>query len=246
MPVIRRSEQKSSSPFPGATAFAMVGAATGSEYVTVGELSVEPKKKSVYHIHPNTEESIFIIEGDVEFRLGGNRFRASAGDCVLANRGIGHGLENVGSTTARMITMYPTPSPERAAIPEVDFTDALPENGVFLRGKVQSFEFAPGIVRYDMVGDFLGSESTYFSELVFASGSVAPNHFHPAHEEAMFCLEGNLTAVYADDDNVPLAAGDIFACAPTVRHGIYNASDAPATLLAMHPVLNPPPRVDID
>jgi quercetin dioxygenase-like cupin family protein len=246
MPVIRRSEQNTSSPFPGATAYAMVGGATGSEYVTVGDLLVEPGKRSAYHVHPNTEESIFVVEGEVEFRLGANRFRATAGDCVLANRGIGHGLENVGTTTARMITMYPTPSPEREEIPEVEFTDALPGNGVFIRGRVESFEFAPGIQRFDMVGDFLGSESTYFSELIFADGTVAPNHFHPAHEEAMFCLEGNLTAVYADDDNIPMAAGDMFACEPTVRHGIFNASGKPARLLAMHPVLNPPDRVLVD
>ena len=43
-----------------------------------------------------------------------------------------------------------------------------------------------------------------------------------------------------------MASGDIFACEPTVRHGIYNASDKTAKLLAMHPVLNPPPRVDVD
>ncbi len=246
MPVIRKSEQTTSEPFQGATATALVSAATGSEYLTVGALSVEPGARSAYHIHPNTEESIFVIEGEMEFRLGDKKFRASSGDCVLANRNIGHGLQNIGSTTARLITMYPNPSPEREEIPEVDFEDAPPENGAFFRGKVESFEFAPGITRFDMVGDFLGSESTYFSELTFAPGSVAPNHYHPAHEEAMFCVSGDLTAVYAEDDNVPLPAGDIFACEPTVRHGIYNASDAPATLLAMHPVLNPPPRVDVD
>lgn len=246
MPVIRRSEQQTAEPFPGAKAKAMVGGATGSEFLTVGELIVEPGARSAYHIHPNTEESIFVVEGEIEFRLGGNKFRASSGDCVLANRNIGHGLQNVGDAPARLITMYPSPAPERAEIPEVEFVDSPPEIGAFFRGRVESFEFAPGISRYDMVGDFLGSESTYFSELIFAPGSIAPNHFHPAHEEAMLCLDGELTAVYADDDNVPLPSGDIFACEPTVRHGIYNASDSPARLLAMHPVLNPPPRILVD
>lgn len=246
MPVIRRSEQKISSPFEGASALAMAGEATGSEFVTVGELTVEPGRKSAYHIHPNTEESIFVIEGEIEFRLGDKKFRATAGDCALANRGIGHGLENVGDTAARLITMYPSPAPERQEIPEVDFKEEVPEKGAFIRGNVESFEFAPGITRFDMVGDFLGSESTYFSELIFAHGSVAPNHYHPAHEEAMFCLEGNLSAVYADDDDIPMSAGDIFCCEPGIRHGIYNKSGAPARLLAMHPVLNPPPRVVVD
>lgn len=246
MPVIRKSEQNTSEPFPGAKATALVSAATGSKYLTVGGLSVEPGARSAYHIHKNTEESIFVIEGEMEFRLGNNKFRASSGDCVLANRGIGHGLQNVGNTTARLMTMYPNPAPDREEVPEVDFVDAPPEKGAFFRGKVDSFEFAPGITRYDMVGDFLGSESTYFSELTFAPGAVAPNHYHPAHEEAMFCVRGELMAVYADDDRVALPAGDIFACEPTVRHGIYNASNESATLLAMHPVLNPPPRIDVD
>jgi hypothetical protein len=43
-----------------------------------------------------------------------------------------------------------------------------------------------------------------------------------------------------------MAAGDMFACEPTVRHGIFNASGKPARLLAMHPVLNPPDRVLVD
>jgi quercetin dioxygenase-like cupin family protein len=62
----------------------------------------------------------------------------------------------------------------------------------------------------------------------------------------MFCLQGKLTAVYAEDNDVPLSAGDIFTCEPGVRHGIYNKSGATARLLAMHPVLNPPPRVAVE
>jgi quercetin dioxygenase-like cupin family protein len=246
MPVIRRSEQKVSHPFEGATTLSMAGSATGSKFLTVGDLSVEPGRKSVYHIHPNTEESIFVVEGEVEFRLGDRKFRTTAGDCVIATRGVGHALQNVGPKTARLITMYPSPAPERAEVPEVKFKEGVPGKGAFIRGRVKSFEFAPGITRFDMVGDFQGSESTYFSELVFAPGSVAPNHYHPAHEEAMFCLEGSLTGVYAEDDDVPLSAGDIFCCEPGVRHGIYNKSGASARLLAMHPVLNPPPRVLVD
>ena len=126
------------------------------------------------------------------------------------------------------------------------YTDGDPGPTVFVRGNVEPYEFFPGINRYDMVGDFLGASSTYLSELTFEPGSVAPNHYHPSHEESMFCLEGDLVAVYDDDNSVALAAGDCFTCEVGVRHGIYNASSAPATLLAIHPILNPPPRVDVD
>ena len=246
MPLNRRSEQSTASPMPGSSMYQMMGGELGSKMMTVGDLTLEPGVSSVYHVHPNTEESIFVAEGEVELRLDGHRFRAKAGDCMIARRGLGHGIGNAGDTPARFIVMYPNPSPEREVVPEPEWVDGPPEQGVYFRDQHESFEFMPGVSRYDLVGDFIGAESSYVSELTFEPGSVATNHFHPAHEESMFCYEGNLTAVYGDDDNVPLAEGDLFMCEPTVRHGIYNASGAVARLLALHPVLNPPPRVDVE
>ncbi|MCH8116041.1 MAG: cupin domain-containing protein [Chloroflexi bacterium] len=246
MTIIRRSDQEESTPFEGGKMLLLAGAPTGASMATVGDLTVEPGTKTVYHFHPNTEESIFVVAGELEFRIGTTRFRASSGDCVLAQQGVGHGLENVGDYPARVITIYPTAQPQREALGEVEYTDGDPGPTVTVRGDVEPYEFFAGITRYDMVGDFLGASSTYLSELTFEAGSVAPNHYHPSHEESMFCLEGDLVAVYADDNNVPLSAGDCFTCEVGVRHGIYNASSAPAKLLAIHPVLNPPPRVDVN
>jgi quercetin dioxygenase-like cupin family protein len=246
MTILRRADQKESSPMAGGTMLTMAGESTGASMATVGDLTVEPGVRSVYHLHPNTEEAIFVVEGEMEFRVGNSRFRASSGDCVLAPQGIGHGLENVGDTAARLITVYPTATPEREALDDVEYSDGEPGPTVFVRGNSEPYEFMPGVSRFDMVGDFVGSSSTYLSELTFAPGTVAPNHYHPSHEESMFCLEGDLMAVYADETDVPLAAGDCFTCEIGVRHGIYNNSDSPATLLAIHPIINPPPRVDVD
>ena len=246
MTIVRRSDQQESSPMQGGRLLTMAGSPTGATMATVGDLTVQPGVRSGYHLHPNTEESIFVVDGEIEFRLGKSKFRASAGDCVLAPKGTGHGLENIGQSPARLITIYPTASPEREVLSDVAYDDVDPGPGVFVRGNVEPYEFSPGVSRYDMVGDFLGSSSTYLSELTFQPGSVAPSHYHPSHEESMFCLEGNLMAVYADDDRVPLATGDCFTCEVGIRHGIYNDSDLPGKLLAIHPVLNPPPRVDVD
>ena len=62
------------------------------------------------------------------------------------------------------------------------FINEKPENGFFDRSKNEPYEFEPGIMRYDMVGDFSGAISSYFSELNFDPGSDAPNHYHPNHE----------------------------------------------------------------
>lgn len=246
MAVLRRGDQEESSPMEGGSLLTMAGASTGAAMATVGDLTVQPGVRSGYHLHPNTEEAIFVVEGEMEFRVGSARFRASSGDCVLAPAGIGHGLENVGDSTARLITIYPTADPEREALTDVEYTDGGPPSTVFVRSDNEPYEFMSGVSRYDMVGDFVGAASLYLSELTFEPGSIAPNHYHPGHEESMFCLEGDLFAVYADENDVPLAAGDCFTCEVGIRHGIYNAGSAPAKLLAIHPVLNPPPRIDVD
>ena len=246
MTILRRADQEESSPMEGSKSLMMAGASTGASMATVGDLTVQPGVRSAYHLHPNTEEAIFVVEGEMEFRVGSSRFRASTGDCVLAPQSTGHGLENVGDTPARLITIYPTAEPARETLDDVEYTDGVPGPTVYVRSNNEPYEFMAGISRFDMVGDFLGASSTYLSELTFEPGSVAPNHYHPSHEESMFCLEGDLVAVYDDDDSVALAAGDCFTCEVGVRHGIYNASSAPATLLAIHPILNPPPRVDVD
>ncbi len=246
MTILRRADQEESSPMAGGKSLMMAGASTGAAMATVGDLTIEPGVRSGYHLHPNTEEAIFVVEGELEFRVGTSRFRASTGDCVLAPQGIGHGLENVGDTPARLITIYPTAEPDREALDDVEYTDGPPVSTVYVRSNNEPYEFMAGISRFDMVGDFLGSASLYLSELIFQPGSIAPNHYHPGHEESMFCLEGDLVAVYADENNVALAAGDCFTCEIGIRHGIYNTSSAPARLLAIHPVLNPPPRIDVE
>tara|TARA_B110000263_G_scaffold109033_1_gene95326 strand:+ start:424 stop:1122 length:699 start_codon:yes stop_codon:yes gene_type:complete len=230
----------------GGKLLTMAGASTGAAMATVGDLTVQPGVRSGYHLHPNTEEAIFVVEGDMEFRVGTVRFKASAGDCVLAPAGIGHGLENVGDSPARLITIYPTAEPDRESLKDVEYTYVDPPSTVFVRSKNEPYEFMAGVSRYDMVGDFVGSASLYLSELTFEPGSIAPNHYHPGHEESMFCLEGTLSAVYADENNVALEAGDCFTCEIGIRHGIYNAGSEQAKLLAIHPVLNPPPRIDVD
>ena len=246
MTINRRSEQKSSLAFEGGVVLTMADSTTGSKMLTVGDLTIQPGGRTAYHIHPNTEESIFVVQGELECRLAGRRFKATAGDCILAPRATGHGLANVSNRPARAIFMYPTADPEMETVDEPEFEDAEPAQGVSFRARMASYEFMPGISRFDMVGDFVGAESTYFCELTFQPGAVVPNHYHPAHEESMFCMSGQLSAVYGDDDDVPLEAGDIFLCEPGVRHGIYNQSSVEAKLLAIHPVLNPPPRVDVD
>ena len=249
MPIVRRSEQVLADRYPGIKRYAMTGASTGSKMLHVGDLTYAPGAVVPYHLHPHVEETQYMIEGELECWSDGLRFTVRAGDCVLTPPGVKHGFVNRTDRPARQITMFPMINPVTNDLmgqgSEPQLKDGVPEKNVHFRAKAKVYEFRPGITRYDLAGDFSGARSTYFSELVFDPGAVAPNHFHPAHEESMFCLRGSLNAVYARENDIPLKAGDIFMCEMGVRHGIFNGSKEKATLLAMHPVLNPPPRVDV-
>lgn len=249
MSVVRRSDQQVTDRYPGIKRRYMTGASTGATMLHVGDLEYAPGSVVPYHLHPHVEEVQFMVEGELECWFDGKRFTARAGDCIVSPAGVPHGFVNRSSRTARQITMFPQINPVTTDLmeqkSEPKLTDGVPEKHVHIRARAKPYEFMPGVTRYDMVGDFSGAKSSFFAELIFSPGAVATNHFHPAHEESMFCLRGSLNAVYGKENDVPLVAGDMFLCEKGVRHGIFNGSKETAHLLAIHPVLNPPPRVDV-
>ena len=103
MPLNRRPDQSIATPMPGSSMYQMMSGALGSKMMTVGDLTLEPGVSSVYHVHPNTEESIFVAEGEVEFRLDGPKFRAKAGGCMVARRGVGEGSADEGDGPGRLV-----------------------------------------------------------------------------------------------------------------------------------------------
>jgi quercetin dioxygenase-like cupin family protein len=177
--------------------------------------------------------------------VDGHRFTAGLNDTVLAPRGLGHAVRNVGDTPLRFLGIFPVPEREIEPLElPSEIVDARVSSATF-RSEPEPIEFRPRVLRYEMVGDFVGAESTYLSELLFSPEAWTQTHYHPAHEEGIYCLSGEISAAFGQDE-ILLKAGDIFVPPPGVRHGNRNRSSADARVLAIHPVLNPPPRVDVD
>lgn len=246
MSIYRKDELKTHVPFKGAISSLLTGKETGSKMLSVSQIVLEPGSRSPLYKITNVEESIFIAKGQLMIRLENNLFDAYSGDCVLAKQNDPHGYENNGKSEAIIITVSPSTEVEKVELQEIDYIQSKPDSGFYDRSINKPYEFAKGIMRYDMVGDFLGAKSTYFSELIFEPGAIAPTHYHPRHEESMFCLENKLNCVYADENDISLSQGDIFMAEIAVRHGIFNGHKSVGKLLAIHSVLNPPPRVDVD
>jgi quercetin dioxygenase-like cupin family protein len=246
MSIHRKQDLVSEKSTNGMIVTSLSGPEMGDKMITVKEILLDPGSEIPVHLHPDTEETHFLIEGELTSILGDNEFTMKSRDCMMAPTGMPHGMKNNSDKVARLLVMFPKINPERESVENHKTTPGIPNKYVSIREDMDPYEFAPGIMRYDMVGDFTGAKSSYFCELNFNPGASAPNHYHPHHEESMYCLEGKLNAVYNEENNIELYAGDMFTAEVKARHGCNNPFDGKGTLLAIHCVLNPPPRVEVD
>jgi quercetin dioxygenase-like cupin family protein len=96
------------------------------------EFMTEPGAGPVPHRHSREDESFYILDGQLEFRIGARGERiiiAAPGSFVFAPRGIPHTFKNVGTTPARALVIISPAGlekffPERTALgKEVPTTD---------------------------------------------------------------------------------------------------------------------------
>ena len=55
------------------------------------------------HIHRNSDEAFYVLEGELMMRIGDRRVKATPGAFGLAPRGVAHGFDNEGSLSARIL-----------------------------------------------------------------------------------------------------------------------------------------------
>jgi mannose-6-phosphate isomerase-like protein (cupin superfamily) len=75
------------------------------------------------HIHRGLEEIFYIVEGQVEFLLGGGRLRALAGTIGRIPTGTVHGFSNPGpDRCVLLVAFYPAEAPDAHSTREVGAT----------------------------------------------------------------------------------------------------------------------------
>lgn len=62
-----------------------------------------------YHIHRTMDETLYVMEGEIEFIVAGETFRRPAGSVAFVPRGVHHGFSNRGPAQARVMVLF-TPS----------------------------------------------------------------------------------------------------------------------------------------
>ena len=109
-------------PAPAGRVTFKVRGAESDGTTTVIEAEVPPGTGPRLHVHEDADECIYVLSGDVQFRLGHELRDAPAGSFAFIPRGVHHCYRNVGETNSRVIAMFTPAGIE-------DFFERFAENG---------------------------------------------------------------------------------------------------------------------
>ena len=84
------------------------GAGVPGVNITVGWVEIDPGKKNPLHLHPNSEEVLVLLEGELDHSIGDAVHRLTPGGAIVVPANTPHDGRNVGDVTARMLVSYPT------------------------------------------------------------------------------------------------------------------------------------------
>jgi mannose-6-phosphate isomerase-like protein (cupin superfamily) len=65
------------------------------------------------HIHKAEEEALYVLEGEINIKMGDQTIRGTAGSFVLVPRGTVHTFWNAGSTPAKLLGIISPPGLEQ-------------------------------------------------------------------------------------------------------------------------------------
>ena len=99
-------------PVGGHVVFKVRGEQSDGAFTAL-ETIVAPGEGPPLHTHANEDETLFVIEGEVRFRIGDEVHTGHAGAFVFVARHTPHAFQNAGDTTARLLVSFSPAGMER-------------------------------------------------------------------------------------------------------------------------------------
>ncbi len=107
------------------------------------EETVPPGTKSWFHLHRDSDEVAWVLDGEVTFKIGDDLFVGGPGTCAFMPRNIPHAWKNSGTTTGRVLFMY-TPAAAGGYVEEL--AEGRPASDEERASRLQHY-------RWEVVGD---------------------------------------------------------------------------------------------
>jgi quercetin dioxygenase-like cupin family protein len=99
-------------PVGGHVIFKARGHQTGGR-LTVLETVITAGDGPPLHVHVKDDEAVYVLEGEIDFRVGDELYHNRAGSFVFIPRGVPHTFQNVGTDDARMLLTFTPAGIER-------------------------------------------------------------------------------------------------------------------------------------
>ena len=93
------------SPIGGDVTFIARGEQTNGA-LTALDVGVQPGEGPPLHVHGREDECVYVLAGDLRFKLGGELSATPAGSFVFIPRGVAHCFQNVGEEAGRMLVTF--------------------------------------------------------------------------------------------------------------------------------------------
>ncbi len=84
--------------------------------ITFGYVEIEPGHKNPRHYHPNSDEVLYLLAGELNHSLGDDILHLTAGTAIFIPQAMPHDAFNPGTETARMVVAYPTGDRQMVAL----------------------------------------------------------------------------------------------------------------------------------
>jgi uncharacterized cupin superfamily protein len=82
----------------------LADATTGS--IMLFEETVPPGTTSTRHMHCDSDEVVWVLEGEFSFQIGDELGQGGPGTCAFLPRNVPHAWKNCGTTTGRALFLY--------------------------------------------------------------------------------------------------------------------------------------------
>jgi quercetin dioxygenase-like cupin family protein len=101
-----------------------------------------------YHVHHKMDETLCVVEGQIEFNVQGEKFLRPAGSVAFVPRGIHHGFTNPGPGQARVLITFTPPTGQHEYFRQLEKMFAVgtpdPQAVAALQKKYDQELIAPG------------------------------------------------------------------------------------------------------
>jgi mannose-6-phosphate isomerase-like protein (cupin superfamily) len=218
----------------------LIDHAVGSVHMGVGICQLQPQADVESCVHAN-EKGIYILEGEIEMKRGGEAFRLSADDFALIPYGMAHAFRNTGNRRARWFEMQaPQPKPPGgwqdtffdgdtdwpAQIGAPDLEDPRSRYlGHFKeqRAVLHSGAETAGLTVRRFIEREFGAQHFYMMRGELSVGCVRGYHDHPI-EESYLVFSGGAD-MEIEGERFHLRPGDVAWTGVGAAHAFYQKGD---------------------